>query len=81
VVRERDLEGHLAAEAGGSTHPTVTVEGPAETPAAIRVAEIPLDPTTGKDFTLAEGYRRLREKMAATNVAGASAKPANDAKR
>jgi carboxyl-terminal processing protease len=63
VVRESDLEGHLAAEAGGAGHPTVVVDGPAQTPEAIRVAEIPLDPTTGKDFILAEGYRRLNDKL------------------
>ncbi len=84
VVRESDLEGHLAAETGGATHPTVTVEGPAETIAAIRVAEIPADPTTGKDFTLAEGYRRLREKAKSSGAregAGVAGREGSEAKR
>jgi carboxyl-terminal processing protease len=68
IVRERDLEGHLAAEgsaapAGGTrilepkqlgdaAAPVEEVEG--------TVANVPVDPTTGSDFVLKVGYQVLR---------------------
>lgn len=59
VVRESDLEGHLEAETGGTGRTPIVVNAPAEEPEVIRIEDIPADPTKGKDFTLAEGYRRL----------------------
>jgi carboxyl-terminal processing protease len=69
VVRERDLEGHLAAE-GRSAPKTGTriiepkVEGDAGTAPAEEVegsvANVPVDPTTGSDFVLKVGYEMLR---------------------
>jgi carboxyl-terminal processing protease len=63
VVRESDLEGHLQAEASGGDHPVITVEGPPEEMEPTKLADIASDPTKGKDFTLAEGYRRLVTKL------------------
>ncbi|NUO49425.1 MAG: S41 family peptidase [Polyangiaceae bacterium] len=65
VVRERDLEGHLAAEGRGPKRQqeVVTLPQPPEPFAPIRVADIPPDPTKGKDFALAEAFRRLQKKM------------------
>jgi carboxyl-terminal processing protease len=65
VVRERDLEGHLAAEGRGPKRQqeVVTVPPSPEPFAPIRVADIPPDPTKGKDFALAEAFRRLQKKM------------------
>ena len=59
VVRESDLEGHLEAEKGGAPRTSIVVNAPAEQPEVIRIDDIANDPTKGKDFTLAEGYRRL----------------------
>jgi carboxyl-terminal processing protease len=65
VVRERDLEGHLAAEARGASRRQEVVKAPPspEPFSPIRVADIPLDPTKGKDFALAEAFRRLKQKL------------------
>ncbi len=66
VLRERDLEGHLQAERGGPKRPgqEVLIAPPDPAPfAPIRVAEIPPDPSKGKDFFLAEAYRRLKKKV------------------
>lgn len=65
VVRERDLEGHLAAEEHGTSRKQEVVTAPPspEPFAPIRVAEIPPDPTKGKDFALAEAFRRLKQKL------------------
>ncbi len=67
VVRERDLEGHLAAEGRGPKRQqeVVTIPPSPEPFAPIRVADIPPDPTKGKDFSLAEAFRRLQKKMVA----------------
>lgn len=61
VVRERDLEGALSAESGGKKRGQIVVEAPAagETPPSLRVADIPTDPATGKDFVLAQAYAAL----------------------
>jgi carboxyl-terminal processing protease len=67
VIREADLQGHLSAETGGPTRPgqevvmAPPIEGPE--PGPTRVADIAANPTSGKDFVLAEGYRRLLVKM------------------
>jgi carboxyl-terminal processing protease len=65
VVRERDLEGHLAAEGRGPKRQqeVVTIPPSPEPFAPIRVADIPPDPTKGKDFALAEAFRRVQKKM------------------
>jgi carboxyl-terminal processing protease len=65
IVRERDLEGHLAAEGRGTHRKQEVVTAPPtpETFTPIRVADIPGDPTKGKDFQLAEAFRRLKQKM------------------
>lgn len=65
VVRERDLEGHLAAESRGASRKQEIVKAPPspEPFTPIRVAEIPPDPTKGKDFALAEAFRRLKQKL------------------
>jgi len=65
VVRERDLEGHLAAEKKATTRRQEIVTAPTEPEpfAPIRVADIPADPTKGKDFALAEAFRRLKQKI------------------
>ena len=63
VVRESDLEGHLQAEEANADHPVVTVEGPPEEMAPTKFADIAADPTKGRDFILAEGYRRLLVKL------------------
>ena len=65
VVRERDLAGRLAAEARGASRQQEVVKAPPgpEPFTPIRVAEIPPDPTKGKDFALAEAFRRLKQKL------------------
>ncbi len=59
VVRESDLEGHLPAETGGSKFDIETLEAPADQLTPTKFSELPDDPSSGKDFVLAEGYRRL----------------------
>jgi len=63
VVRESDLEGHLAAETGGETRTPVMVDGPVEPLEPTKLTDITNDPRQGKDFILAEGYRRLEPLM------------------
>ncbi|MFO0617013.1 MAG: S41 family peptidase [Polyangiaceae bacterium] len=59
VVRESDLEGHLAAEEGGAKHDVETVDAPPDQLVPTKLSEMKDDPTEGKDFVLAEGYRRV----------------------
>jgi carboxyl-terminal processing protease len=63
VVRESDLEGHLSVESPPADHPVITVEGPGDGTDPTKLADLASDPTKGKDFTLAEGYRRLVAKL------------------
>jgi carboxyl-terminal processing protease len=67
VFREADLDGHLAAEKGASKRQgqeVVTAPAQKEEAGPVRIADLPSDPTQGKDFPLAEAYRRLRKQMA-----------------
>jgi carboxyl-terminal processing protease len=65
VVRERDLEGHLAAEpapAGGARASVVVTGGGGERAAPAPLPQdVPRDPTRGDDFALAVAYRELRK--------------------
>jgi carboxyl-terminal processing protease len=63
VVRESDLEGHLEPEQIAVDHPTITVKGPSGQPEPIKLDDIAADPAKGKDFTLAEGYRRREASL------------------
>jgi carboxyl-terminal processing protease len=66
VVRERDLDGHLASESpprGAAPTTVVDAKGPSVVAPA---AEIPDDPRTGGDFVLSLGYKLLLEKAAKT---------------
>jgi carboxyl-terminal processing protease len=67
VVRESDLENHLPAEdpapktATRKLEPAGALAEQDAAPAHLDVVrEVPMDPTTGKDFTLSVGYRLLR---------------------
>jgi carboxyl-terminal processing protease len=61
TIREQDLAGHLEAE----VTPTVTrpgqevVESPAESTPTVRLADIPSDPSKGKDFALSKAFEVL----------------------
>lgn len=64
VVREKNIEGHLAPEQGGdATSPPVVSEPAASEPSngeeeeAARLRQIPTDPRSGKDAALAVGYQ------------------------
>jgi carboxyl-terminal processing protease len=64
IVRERDLEGHLASETGKTPteRPSVKIEGTApQDPDAELVGprEIPTNPLKGSDFPLSIAYQRL----------------------
>lgn len=59
VVREADLEGHLPAEAGGAKFDAETIDAPPDQLTPTKFSELPDDPSSGKDFVLAEGYRRV----------------------
>lgn len=67
VVREADLDGHLAAEHSAPARPgQVVVQAPPDPKPSdpiLRVADVPADPGSSTDFALAEAYRRLRAKM------------------
>lgn len=68
VVRESDLEGHLAAERPAQEKPDETVTGaPAvdEKTIARSAKDMPVDPRKGRDFDLKYAYGRLQEKIAA----------------
>jgi carboxyl-terminal processing protease len=62
IMRERDLEGHLAPESGGATgRPrAVLVDRGASAAAQAEMGrEIPSDPAKGSDFVLSVGYQIL----------------------
>lgn len=60
AFRESNLEGHLVgAEAPPAESAQAVVVAPKDDEPFGRVADIPGDPTKGKDFTLAEAYRRI----------------------
>lgn len=60
TYREDSLEGHLVGDAGGRpVAAQAVVLAPDDDAPLGRIADIPPDPTQGKDFALAEGYRRL----------------------
>jgi len=72
IVRERDLEGHLAAErpsegarprAEIDQRPNVVIDTKRKPEDGAFNAEIPIDPEKGNDVALAEGYRILRKAM------------------
>ena len=67
VIRESDLDGHLAAEQGGASREgQVVVQAPPDPKPAeplVRTADVPADPASAKDFALAEAYRRLLAKI------------------
>ena len=63
VVRERDLDGHLASEAhprGAAPATIVDAKGPST---ISPLAEIQDDPRGGADFVLGLGYKLLVEKI------------------
>ncbi len=71
AVRERDLDGHLAAE-GAPRAPSATVliepkrsgsSAAQEDPQTDSAKEVPLDPTKGTDFALSVGYETLRKSI------------------
>jgi carboxyl-terminal processing protease len=81
LVRERDLEGHLAGESASSAAPSVVFDaGTAQERQARQkdreeedaeevggsVARVPADPETGSDVVLRVGYRTLRATEAAS---------------
>jgi carboxyl-terminal processing protease len=74
VVRESDLENHLAPEAG-SKPPPVPREKPRTAPASDGVSpthlgvarDVPADPTGGPDFALSIGYQILRAVLTKPN--------------
>ena len=64
IVRERDLEGHLASETGKTPteRPSVKIEGTAPQDPDAELGgprEIPINPLKGSDFTLSIAYQRL----------------------
>lgn len=61
IIRERDLEGHLEAEtSGGTREGQIVLQAPeGDALPTVRVAEIPANPSTGKDFALAKAYETL----------------------
>jgi carboxyl-terminal processing protease len=64
IVRERDLDGHLAAEGGPQkpSRPSTVVEGPQTTgapPIAVSSRDVPFDPVKGQDFALSMAYQLL----------------------
>jgi carboxyl-terminal processing protease len=61
VIREKDLQGHLSAEATGSGRPgQVVLQSPADAGLpTLRIADIPLDPSKGKDFALAKAFESI----------------------
>ncbi|MBL9112984.1 MAG: S41 family peptidase, partial [Myxococcales bacterium] len=70
VIRERDLENHLAPEGpqgGAPPEPRSRDAGapgtPAPTSESLTVADVPADPTTSKDLVLRTGYQLLRSKI------------------
>ena len=71
VVRERDLEGHLAPEgAAASARPKAVVvdrgagrDPPAPPAAADAKSEVPSDPVKGADFALSVGYQILLKSI------------------
>ena len=70
VVRERDLENHLAPEGpqgGAPPEPRSRDAGapgaPVPTSESLTVADVPADPTTSKDLVLRTGYQLLRSKI------------------
>jgi len=65
VVRERDIDGHLSAEAAASARATSTAQGtvvqaPENDSGPAR--DVLADPSKGTDFTLATGYKLLLER-------------------
>jgi carboxyl-terminal processing protease len=61
TIREQDLAGHLEAElTPATTRPgQEVVESPAESTPTVRLADIPADPSKGKDFALAKAFEVL----------------------
>ena len=57
-IRERDLDGHLEAEAKVASRPNQeVVVAPASTAQpTVRLTDVPQNPATGKDFALAKAY-------------------------
>lgn len=71
VLRERDLPGHLPAEAqgGAGAAPSrdagaVTIDGGDGAVAGTIARDIPADPSTSPDFVLRVGYQLLRTQIA-----------------
>jgi len=65
IVRERDFDGHLAAESGPPRRPPVVVKGKPSTP-ALTIDAVPVDPSKGDDFSLKVAYDVLEKQIAAT---------------
>ena len=67
VVRERDLEGHLAAEGPIAQRPSVRIEPAPAAPSAevdpTSAKDIPSNPVKGPDFPLSVGYQLLKKTI------------------
>jgi len=81
IVRERDLEGHLAAESSGDQakprvqidqRPNVVIDNKRPPEGADPNAEVPTDPERGNDVALSEGYRILRKGTASADPRAAA---------
>lgn len=68
VVRESDLEGHLAPEgsaAAGKPQAVLVDQGAQESSGVELGRDVPSDPTKGKDFVLSVGYQALLKALSA----------------
>jgi carboxyl-terminal processing protease len=64
IVRERDLDGHLAAEGPqNNAKPQVLVDGKGTAP-AVGTDDVPANPAKGDDFSLSVGYQLLLKTIA-----------------
>jgi carboxyl-terminal processing protease len=66
IVRERDLEGHLAPEGGGAAgrpRAVLVDRGAPDAAQAELGREIPSDPAKGNDFVLSVGYQTLMKSI------------------
>ena len=69
LVRERDLDGHLAGEQGAAAVPgQIVMKEPERAPGAVDVEpgrDVPADPSKGHDYTLSVSYALLLKNVGA----------------
>jgi carboxyl-terminal processing protease len=69
LVRERDLDGHLAGEQGAAAVPgQIVMKEPERAPGAVDTEpgrDVPADPSRGSDYTLSVSYSLLLKNLAA----------------